>query len=36
MIPNTFRQMESLPITKNGKIDRKALTEEYLMRKKRG
>lgn len=36
MIPNTFRQMESLPITKNGKIDRKALTEEYLTRKKRG
>lgn len=29
MIPNRFIQMEDLPITKNGKIDRKALMAEY-------
>lgn len=27
MIPNAFRQMEALPITKNGKVDRKMLKE---------
>lgn len=27
MIPNVFRQVESMPITKNGKIDKKALHE---------
>lgn len=36
MIPNAFRQLPSLPVTKNGKIDRKALTEQYLTKKKRG
>ncbi len=29
MIPNVFRQTESMPITKNGKIDRSALMEDY-------
>jgi len=29
MIPNIFIQMEKLPITKNGKIDRKALRAIY-------
>ncbi len=29
MIPNIFMQMERLPLTKNGKIDRKTLREEY-------
>ena len=29
MIPNVFRKMEAMPITKNGKIDRKALMKEY-------
>ncbi len=29
MIPNRFMQKEELPITKNGKIDRKALMAEY-------
>lgn len=29
MIPNVFRQVEALPLTKNGKIDRKLLIEKY-------
>ena len=29
MVPNIFRQVESLPITKNGKTDRKRLREIY-------
>lgn len=29
MIPNIFRQIESMPVTKNGKIDRNALKEIY-------
>lgn len=30
MIPNVFRQTDRLPMTKNAKIDRKALTNAYL------
>lgn len=30
MLPNRFVHMEKLPMTKNGKIDRVALKEEYL------
>ena len=30
MIPNKFRKVEHFPITKNGKIDRKRLQEEYM------
>ncbi len=29
MIPNVFRQMEKVPLSKNGKIDRKLLQEQY-------
>lgn len=29
MVPNIFRQVEGLPVTKNGKIDRKALKAMY-------
>lgn len=29
MIPNVFCRVETMPITKNGKIDRKALLEQY-------
>ena len=29
MIPNVFRKVDSMPITKNGKIDRKALMADY-------
>lgn len=29
MIPNVFRQVEAMPITKNGKIDRKLLMADY-------
>ncbi len=29
MIPNVFRQVEEMPLTKNGKIDRKRLMEDY-------
>ena len=34
MVPNVFRQVESMPLTKNGKIDRKALTAMYQEEKK--
>lgn len=30
MVPNVLRQMERLPLTKNGKTDRKALLADYL------
>lgn len=30
MIPNRFQQIERLPVTKNGKIDRKLLKSQYL------
>jgi len=30
MIPQEFIQVESMPITKNGKIDRKLLLENYI------
>lgn len=33
MMPNTTRQLEQLPLTKNGKIDRKALAEVRRRRK---
>ncbi|MDO4261025.1 MAG: amino acid adenylation domain-containing protein [Eubacteriales bacterium] len=29
MIPNIFRRVEQMPLTKNGKIDRKRLMEDY-------
>ena len=29
MVPNVFLQVESMPLTKNGKIDRKVLTAKY-------
>ena len=29
MVPNVFLQVESMPVTKNGKIDRKVLTAKY-------
>ena len=35
MIPNVFRKKDILPVTKNAKIDRKALTNEYLEEKKK-
>jgi len=34
MVPNLLLQMEQLPITKNGKIDRNKLKEDYLCKKK--
>ncbi|MCI7450935.1 MAG: AMP-binding protein, partial [Blautia sp.] len=34
MVPNVFRQVERMPLTKNGKIDRKALTAMYQEEKK--
>ena len=35
MIPNVFEQVEALPVTKNGKIDRAALKEKAAVRKRR-
>ena len=32
MIPNIFRKVEAMPLTKNGKIDRRVLMEEYQER----
>ena len=29
MIPNVFMQVDDMPLTKNGKIDRNALKEMY-------
>ena len=34
MIPNIFMQVEAMPMTKNGKIDRNALMEMYAAKKK--
>lgn len=34
MVPNVFRQVERMPLTKNGKIDRKALTAANQEEKK--
>lgn len=34
MVPNVFRQVGRMPLTKNGKIDRKALTAAYQEEKK--
>ena len=34
MVPNVFRQVERMPLTKNGKIDRKAQTAAYQEEKK--
>lgn len=36
MIPNIFMQVEEMPMTKNGKIDRNALLELYKNRKRGG
>lgn len=30
MLPNVFRAVEKIPLTKNGKIDRKSIEKEYL------
>ena len=34
MIPNIFMQVDEMPMTKNGKIDRNALMELYQSRKR--
>ena len=36
MIPNIFVQVEAMPLTKNGKIDRNALMELYKNKKRGG
>ena len=36
MIPNIFMQVEAMPMTKNGKIDRNALMELYTSKKRGG
>lgn len=33
MIPNVFQKVDAMPLTKNGKIDRKALMASYEERK---
>ncbi len=35
MIPNIFCQVETMPMTKNGKIDRKKLMADYQMQDKK-
>jgi len=36
MVPNVFTQVISMPITKNGKIDRKQLMEDYKKESEQG
>lgn len=36
MIPNIFHKIEYMPVTKNGKIDRKSLMEDYQKQQRHG